>query len=341
MSEEASSESGSQSVASGALTISATRNVSYIGTVDELGPSIMMEGTHKLLLPDGQFILLESTDANLSLDSYLGKRVEVRGSVQPTVEGGGGIMRVEEVTILGDGAVTVSSQNSSAAQAPAMCGGIAALACPSGLVCVDDPTDSCDPLRGGADCSGMCVPSVPVDSERASSPSSSAASSSQQEKPTPVPEKTSSSSSTQFAPATTEAFPSQSADESIDMISKQKNDAGLWTQKYCTSHRAFCISAHKNWYFKSFGATTTNLWHVEFASTPIDELHTGPIVLNLVNGLSASMNAKDGEIRTEGSDVIGFKDWTGGTHFEVIADARLRDAVSIMLRSIVPYSPAE
>ncbi len=322
------------------MTISATRNVSYIGTVDEFGPSIMMEGTHKLSLSDGQFILLESTDANLSLNSYLGKRVEVRGSVQPTVEGNGGIMRVEEVTILGDSAVVASSEHSSS-RPSTMCGGIAALACTKGLVCIDDPNDSCDPLLGGADCSGICVPSVQLDSEKASSHSSSGASAGKEEKPLTPPVKPTSSSSIQSSDAVIGETTSQGAGASIEVISKQKNDSNLWTQKYCTSHRAFCISAHKNWYFKSFGATTTNLWHVEFSSGPIDELHTGPIVLNLVNGLSSTMNAKDGEVRSEGTDVIGFKDWTGDTHFELIADARLREAVSIMLRSIVPYSPAE
>jgi hypothetical protein len=37
------------------------------------------------------------------------------------------------------------------------CGGIAGIACPEGLVCVDDPSDSCDPEQGGADCGGICV----------------------------------------------------------------------------------------------------------------------------------------------------------------------------------------
>jgi hypothetical protein len=37
------------------------------------------------------------------------------------------------------------------------CGGIAGFQCPSGLVCVDDPHDGCDPNQGGADCGGICV----------------------------------------------------------------------------------------------------------------------------------------------------------------------------------------
>ncbi len=41
-----------------------------------------------------------------------------------------------------------------------MCGGFGNLACPSGLDCVDDPNDDCDPNNGGADCSGVCVEPV-------------------------------------------------------------------------------------------------------------------------------------------------------------------------------------
>lgn len=37
------------------------------------------------------------------------------------------------------------------------CGGFAAIPCPEGLVCVDDPRDQCDPATGGADCGGICV----------------------------------------------------------------------------------------------------------------------------------------------------------------------------------------
>ena len=37
------------------------------------------------------------------------------------------------------------------------CGGFAGLECPRGMTCEDDPTDDCDPMRGGADCIGVCV----------------------------------------------------------------------------------------------------------------------------------------------------------------------------------------
>jgi hypothetical protein len=37
------------------------------------------------------------------------------------------------------------------------CGGFASITCPEGLLCVDDPNDSCEPTAGGADCGGVCV----------------------------------------------------------------------------------------------------------------------------------------------------------------------------------------
>ena len=36
------------------------------------------------------------------------------------------------------------------------CGGIAGILCPKGFSCGDDPTDSCDPAKGGRDCMGVC-----------------------------------------------------------------------------------------------------------------------------------------------------------------------------------------
>ena len=39
---------------------------------------------------------------------------------------------------------------------PVACGGIAGIRCPEGKACVDDPSDDCDPKRGGADCPGIC-----------------------------------------------------------------------------------------------------------------------------------------------------------------------------------------
>ncbi len=39
---------------------------------------------------------------------------------------------------------------------PQACGGIAGIKCPDEQTCVDDPSDTCDPAQGGADCPGIC-----------------------------------------------------------------------------------------------------------------------------------------------------------------------------------------
>ncbi|MEE2789087.1 MAG: hypothetical protein VX589_17255, partial [Myxococcota bacterium] len=40
---------------------------------------------------------------------------------------------------------------------PAACGGLLGAGCSEGQVCVDNPSDNCDPQNGGADCPGQCV----------------------------------------------------------------------------------------------------------------------------------------------------------------------------------------
>lgn len=50
--------------------------------------------------------------------------------------------------------VSVSSQGE--CPTSQFCGGIAGIPCPGRGVCIDDPTDSCDPNNGGADCGGIC-----------------------------------------------------------------------------------------------------------------------------------------------------------------------------------------
>lgn len=46
--------------------------------------------------------------------------------------------------------------------AGASCGGFLGIPCEgAGEVCVDDPSDDCDPAHGGADCIGVCVPGPP------------------------------------------------------------------------------------------------------------------------------------------------------------------------------------
>lgn len=49
------------------------------------------------------------------------------------------------------------SQSPSPSRNPA-CGGFAAMKCPDGQACTDDPSDDCDPAKGGRDCGGVCAP---------------------------------------------------------------------------------------------------------------------------------------------------------------------------------------
>lgn len=42
-----------------------------------------------------------------------------------------------------------------------MCGGFANFPCPPDQICVDDPSDDCDPANGGADCGGVCIVAPP------------------------------------------------------------------------------------------------------------------------------------------------------------------------------------
>lgn len=91
---------GASSSASSASSeeIRETRNVRYRGTVESLGASIYMQGTHSLALGDGRMLILESVDVDL--EAYLDHEVEVFGALRPTVEAGGIIMRVEQITDL-------------------------------------------------------------------------------------------------------------------------------------------------------------------------------------------------------------------------------------------------
>jgi len=69
-----------------------------------------------------------------------------------TDDGGGGA----DATPL-DSATAPSDAPEQLPDAGIQCGGFAGTPCPGGLTCVDDPTDDCDPMMGGADCIGICV----------------------------------------------------------------------------------------------------------------------------------------------------------------------------------------
>lgn len=70
----------------------------YIGTVQELGMSIFMQGSHQLLDDQGERVaLLESASDNIDLSGYVGKKVELSGQAAPSVEGGATFVSVESI----------------------------------------------------------------------------------------------------------------------------------------------------------------------------------------------------------------------------------------------------
>ena len=68
--------------------------------------------------------------------------------------------RATFATVAGGALALVAGRRARAqtAQPGGACGGIAGFPCPEGFECVDDPSDSCDPNAGGADCIGICLP---------------------------------------------------------------------------------------------------------------------------------------------------------------------------------------
>jgi hypothetical protein len=59
-----------------------------------------------------------------------------------------------------DGSTVSGSSCTTTGDVPEVCGGFAGFVCSDeSMICIDDPNDSCDPEKGGADCIGICVSS--------------------------------------------------------------------------------------------------------------------------------------------------------------------------------------
>lgn len=312
-----------------------TKNVTYSGIVDEKNGAERY-GTHVLRLADGQRIFISSSDPGLSLQSYLGKTVEARGSVQ-ALSDTLSLLRVEELTILESESSSISSSVSSG------CGGVAGIACEDGFECVDDLSDDCSGTGTMTDCMGICVPVVKADSQvtmsssvASSVPSSPSSSAISKASSSLALQKSSSAPLEVAVPAST----SSSSRPNASVMAKQNYGSALWTQKYCTTHIGFCIPVHKNWYFKSFGATTSSLWRVEFGMSAIENIGDGPIALELHSGSSEAAGAVSGGAKVQGDAVIGFADFKD-SHFVLTGDASLEGAIRYMLGQISAYTPTE
>lgn len=257
-----------------------TRNVIYRGELDEAGATIFMQGTHRLTLNDGRFILLESDVVGLS--DYVGQEVEVFGSVRPTTEAGGMIMRVESITSLEASSASSSEGGSSSS--------------------TSDSSSSDDAMAAAS-----------VSSSSSSSSSSSAAS-------------RASSSATIVASGELEA--------KAEAMARDNMALEHWTQEYCSTHIGFCIPVHRNWWFKSFGTTTSALWHVEIGPSEMNNLGEGPLTVRLVSGDITSSGMSDGQVLVQGDGVVGARAWSGNRHFEIRGPANLEAAVRVLTEQL-------
>lgn len=70
----------------------------FQGTIQELGFSIFMQGSHKLLDSQEELVaLLQAGSEDIDLNEYLGVRVEVGGTASPSVEGNSTFVNVVSV----------------------------------------------------------------------------------------------------------------------------------------------------------------------------------------------------------------------------------------------------
>ncbi len=157
-----------------------------------------------------------------------------------------------------------------------------------------------------------------------------------------APPSPSSSSSSQAAVTSSAAASSVQTSQGASLtpeakdMSNAKMDTTLWTQQYCTGHIGFCVPIHKNWWFKSFGTTASYLWHVEVSTKDIESMGEGPLQINFENGPIPG-GASDGAVVTSGDSVIGYRAWTGGRHFAIVAPSGMRDAVAYMTANLTTY----
>lgn len=273
-----------------------TKNVIYRGRLMPLGSSIYMEGTHRLELEDGRFVLLESN--GVLLDEYLGKDVEVTGATRATIEGSAIIMRVEGVAELSASSAPAESSSSSSMAPVASSSSEAPIAASSAPPVV---ISSAKPVVISS------APAVVVSSAPAAASS---------------------------APAASSAGMDAAMQAKVTAMAKAKMDAANWSQQYCApSHLAFCFPVHKNWWYTSFGATSSSLWHVEMSSEELVSLGDGPIAVVLVSG---NASVPDGTVSTSDGKTLGIRAWTNGRHIEIRGPAALAQAVAYITAELKP-----
>ena len=303
-----------------------TNNVTYTGTVQPAGISVYQQGSHRLVLPGGKFVLLESDD--IDLNGYVDEEVQIFGALRPTVEAGGMIMRVERIELV------VTEVDEIVEELPLAPEGEE----PPAEEPIEEPVEEAP------------IEESPTDAEEAEELTD--------EKEIEAIEEIEESNEEEPLPSTDEEVaeedievieeveedvveeetseePSAELLERIELMERQDYSAANWTQEYCTSHIAFCAPVHRNWWFKSFGATSSTLWHVELSPEPIESLGQGPIVVELIAG---SIGDSDGTVEVVDGSAIGYREWTFGRHFRISAASTLEAPVRYITENISDYA---
>jgi hypothetical protein len=287
----------------------ALRYATVEGVVQKSGVGIYMQGSHRLQMDDGTFLLLESS--TLRLDEYLDERVIVSGSIQPTVEDGGMIMDVDMIeeasAMLEPEVLTEESSSSSEMSSSAAMTSSAARSSSSVVISMSSPTP------------------VQVSSVAASSSAK------------PVVVASSSSSIVQAVTSSPAASqPESDRSATITTMAKASVDATTFTTKYCSGHIGFCLPMHRNWYFQSFGANVSPyLWHVEVSNQEVSDAGQGIIMINLVSGALAG---SEGVAVAQGDFVVASKQWTANRHFEISGPPQLKAAIEFMANGVEVYA---
>ena len=277
--------------------------MTYQGTIQKLGVSIYMEGTHRLFTEETSIpLLLESSF--IRLDDYVDRTVRVMGPVQATVEGNAMIMNVQAIEGSANSAdVSVLEEESQSSMS-------------------SEASSSSEHIVSS---SSSAAPPPP-----ALSPASSKASSAAPPPPPPV-----SSSSSEAASSSVSSVIDHAGQTKA--MAKASATASGFSESYCTGHIGFCVPYHKSWYYKSFGGNVSPwLWHVEFANAAIENEGDGVIVLNLVSG-SLPAGEQEGVAFPQGDGVLAKLQWTGNRHFTVGGPAELKTAIEHMAQSIIVY----
>lgn len=335
-----------------------TKNVTYTGILEEGGVTIYQEGSHRLMLSDGKMVLLKtSEDSDVALALYIGKLVRVKGDVMPTVEAGGTIMEAKEIhlirretdaegnehevlRVLCGGVLRPGSRSGPEPSGP-KAGQAGNAGCPENLVCEiqEDGMGVCmEELVGG---SASLESSSSAESSESSSDSSVSSTSSSVSSSVSPPSSVTSASSSSSTSASVSSSVSSSAgsmgsgyEKAVELMLGEDYAPARWTQEYCTSHAGFCVPVHKNWYYKSFGALSSVLWHVEMGALDVENMGDGPIAVELKSGDVASIGVADGDVKIVGGRVIGYRSFSDSRHFEISAVESLRVPVEYVAKSL-------